>query len=53
MMIGSMVSAIWLLIDHIPAGLGTVKEKLGGFPAFFQTGLDLQGRVFARFKGDV
>ena len=40
LMVGSMIFAAWLLVRHIPGGLGTVKERLGGFPAFFQTGLE-------------
>ncbi|MBV8414495.1 MAG: sodium:solute symporter [Verrucomicrobia bacterium] len=40
LMIGSMIFAAWLLVRHIPGGLATVTERLGGFPAFFQTGLD-------------
>jgi solute:Na+ symporter, SSS family len=50
MMIGSMMFAIWLLIEHIPGGLGTVREKLGGFPAFFQTGLDLKAGFLPGLK---
>ena len=40
LMLGSMVFAAWLLVQHIPGGLDTVKERLGGMPAFFQTGLE-------------
>jgi solute:Na+ symporter, SSS family len=42
LMIGSMVFAIWLLVHHTPGGLITVKERLGGWPVFFQTGLDFR-----------
>ena len=35
-----MIFAAWLLVRHIPGGLETVKERLGGFPTFFQTGLE-------------
>jgi solute:Na+ symporter, SSS family len=42
LMMGSMVFAIWLLVHHTPGGLATVKERLGGLPAFFQTGLDFK-----------
>jgi solute:Na+ symporter, SSS family len=38
LMVGSMIFAAWLLVRNIPGGLATVKERLGGFPAFFQTG---------------
>ena len=40
LMLGSMIFAAWLLVHHIPGGLETVKERLGGFPTFFQTGLE-------------
>src|SRR6202022_4303945 len=40
LMLGSMIFAAWLLVRHIPGGLETVKERLGGFPTFFQTGLE-------------
>jgi len=40
LMLGSMIFAAWLLVRHIPGGLATVKERLGGFPTFFQTGLE-------------
>jgi len=47
LMIGSMIFTTWLLVHHTPGGLATVKERLGGFPAFFQTGLDFgQGLGF-------
>jgi SSS family solute:Na+ symporter len=42
LMIGSMVFAAWLLVRHTPGGLITVKERLGGWPVFFQTGLDFR-----------
>ncbi len=40
LMVGSMIFATWMLVHHIPGGLETVKERLGGFPTFFQTGLE-------------
>jgi solute:Na+ symporter, SSS family len=40
LMVGSMIFAAWLLVRNIPGGLETVKERLGGFPTFFQTGLE-------------
>jgi solute:Na+ symporter, SSS family len=40
LMLGSMIFAAWLLVRHIPGGLETVRDRLGGFPMFFQTGLD-------------
>jgi len=40
LMMGSMIFAIWLLAHDIPGGLATVQQRLGGLPAFFQTGLD-------------
>jgi solute:Na+ symporter, SSS family len=42
LMIGSMIFATWLLVHHTPGGLDTIKERLGGWPAFFQTGLDFR-----------
>ncbi|MBV8377220.1 MAG: sodium:solute symporter [Verrucomicrobia bacterium] len=42
LMMGSMAFAMWLLVHHTPGGLATLKERLGGWPSFFQTGLDFQ-----------
>jgi SSS family solute:Na+ symporter len=50
LMLGSMVFAMWLLVDHIPGGLVTIKERLGGFPTFFQTGLDLRQGFWVGLK---
>jgi solute:Na+ symporter, SSS family len=50
LMLGSMVFAMWLLVDHIPGGLVTIKERLGGFPTFFQTGLDLKQGFWVGLK---
>jgi solute:Na+ symporter, SSS family len=50
LMIGSMIFATWLLVHHIPGGLTTVKERLGGFPTFFQTGLDFSQGFGVGFK---
>jgi len=40
LMVSSVLLAIVLILTHIPGGLTTVKEQLGGFPAFFQIGID-------------
>jgi SSS family solute:Na+ symporter len=40
LMLGSMVFATWLLVHHTPGGLATVQQRLGGWPVFFQTGLN-------------
>ncbi len=50
LMIGSMLFAIWLLVNHIPGGLATIQEKLGGMPAFFQTGLDFHSGFWPGLK---
>jgi SSS family solute:Na+ symporter len=50
LMLGSMVFAMWLLVDHIPGGLVTIRERLGGFPTFFQTGLDLKQGFWVGLK---
>src|SRR5208282_663538 len=42
--------ATWLLVRHIPGGLETVKERLGGFPTFFQTGLENGQGFWVGFK---
>ncbi len=42
LMIGSMLFAVCLLVNHVPGGLVTIREKLGGIPAFFQTGFDFK-----------
>jgi SSS family solute:Na+ symporter len=50
LMLGSMVFAMWLLVDHIPGGLVTIKERLGGFPTCFQVGLDLKQGFWVGLK---
>src|ERR1700739_2826600 len=50
LMMGSMVFAIWLLVHHIPGGLRTVGERLGGLPAFFQIGLDFKKGFWIQLK---
>src|SRR6202040_1935897 len=50
LMMSSMVFAMWLLVDHIPGGLATVKERLGGLPTFFQTGLDFKKSFWVGLK---
>jgi solute:Na+ symporter, SSS family len=44
LMIGSIVFAAWLLLDSIPGGLATVRERVGGWEnvTFFQSGWDAQ-----------
>src|ERR1700739_3712075 len=50
LMMGSMVFAMWLLVRHTPGGLATVEKQLGGFPSFFQTGLDLKKGFWIQLK---
>ena len=50
LMIGSMLFAIWLLVKEIPGGLAGIREKLGGMPPFFQTGLDFNEGFWAGLK---
>ena len=40
LMVGSMIFAIGLLVIETPGGLTTIREKLGGLPSFFASGLD-------------
>ena len=40
LMVSSMFLAIGLILTHIPGGWDTVTKQLGGFPSFFQIGLD-------------
>src|SRR5258708_8915126 len=39
-MVGSMSFAIWLVVRGTAGGLTTIREKLGGIPPFFQTGIN-------------
>jgi SSS family solute:Na+ symporter len=50
LMLGSMIFAAWLLARHIPGGLETVKETLGGVPPFFQTGLGFDQGFWTSLK---
>jgi SSS family solute:Na+ symporter len=50
LMLSSMVFAIWLLVHHTPGGLATVQQRLGGWPAFFQTGLDFRNGFWPGVK---
>jgi SSS family solute:Na+ symporter len=50
LMIGSMVFAACLLVQHTPGGLAAVKERLGGWPTFFQTGLDFRQGFWVGLK---
>jgi len=50
LMIGSMLFAVWLLVNHVPGGLVTIREKLGGIPAFFQTGFDFRAGFWPGLK---
>ena len=50
LMIGSMLLAIWLLVKETPGGLAAIREKLGGIPSFFQTGLDFNEGFWAGLK---
>jgi SSS family solute:Na+ symporter len=40
LMVSSIAIAIWLIVCHIPGGLATVSQELGGIPPFFQIGFD-------------
>jgi solute:Na+ symporter, SSS family len=40
LMVSSVLLAIGLILAHIPGGLNTVKEQLGGIPPFFQSGIN-------------
>lgn len=50
LMMGSMTFAMWLLVHHTPGGLVTLKERLGGLPTFFQTGLDWKNSFWIGLK---
>ena len=50
LMMGSMLFAIWLLVNHTPGGLAAIQEKLGGMPAVFQTGFDLKAGFWPGLK---
>src|SRR6266436_8723220 len=50
LMMGSMIFAMWLLVNHTPGGLTTIWEKLGGVPSFFQTGLDFSEGFWSGLK---
>jgi solute:Na+ symporter, SSS family len=42
LMLGAVATAIVLLLTHIPGGLTTVAEKLGGFPPVLQLGVNFE-----------
>jgi SSS family solute:Na+ symporter len=50
LMISSVLLAIALILTHIPGGLSTVKEQLGGMPPFFQTGINHPDSFWAAVK---
>jgi SSS family solute:Na+ symporter len=50
LMISSVLLAIGLILTHIPGGLSTVKEQLGGMPPFFQTGINHPDSFWAAVK---
>ena len=50
LMVGSMLFAICLLVQNIPGGFTTIREKLGGVPPFFQTGLDFNEGFWSGLK---
>ena len=50
LMISSVLLAIGLILTHIPGGLNTVKEQLGGIPPFFQTGINHPDSFWAAVK---
>jgi solute:Na+ symporter, SSS family len=50
LMVGSMLFAICLLVQNTPGGFTTIREKLGGVPPFFQTGLDFNEGFWSGLK---
>jgi solute:Na+ symporter, SSS family len=50
LMVSSVLIAIGLILTHIPGGLNTVKEQLGGIPPFFQSGIDHSGDFWTGVK---
>jgi SSS family solute:Na+ symporter len=50
LMISSVLLAIGLILTHIPGGLSTVQEQLGGIPPFFQTGINHPDSFWAAVK---
>lgn len=50
LMVSSVLLAIGLIITHIPGGLNTVKEQLGGIPPFFQSGINHPDSFWAGLK---
>lgn len=53
LMMGSIGFAVWLLLENIPGGLDTVRERLGGFGnvTVFQSGWDSQLPFGQALKG--
>jgi SSS family solute:Na+ symporter len=50
LMVSSVLLAIGLILAHIPGGLSTVKEQLGGIPPFFQSGIGQPDSFWAGLK---
>lgn len=50
LMVSSVLLAIGLILTHIPGGLSTVTEQLGGIPPLFQTGLNHPDNFWAGLK---
>jgi solute:Na+ symporter, SSS family len=50
LMVSSVLLAIGLIVTHIPGGLKTVREQLGGMPPFFQSGLNHPDSFWAGLK---
>src|SRR6201984_330790 len=50
LMVSSVLLAIGLILAQIPGGLNTVKDKLGGIPPFFQSGINHPDSFWAGLK---
>jgi Na+/proline symporter len=50
LMVSSVLLAIGLILTHIPGGLSTVTEQLGGIPPLLQTGLNHPDNFWAGLK---
>jgi SSS family solute:Na+ symporter len=50
LMVSSVLLAIGLILTHIPGGLNTVREQLGGIPPFFQSGINHPDSFWAGLK---
>ena len=53
LMVSSVLIAIGIILTHIPGGLSTVKEQLGGIPPFIQSGINPSAGFWAGLKSMV